>query len=179
MFILNCFITRWSVESVRENEAKRFCFELALWRMWYKMAEVNDVYNHGKYEQIWLNNLRVSSNITVFLRQPAGQTQLINLNTSILIMSSHMDQQREREKGGGGGWGDRQTQTVLFVCVHITKEGMRLGDVIILFLQSVSHWALRNIWVPPSPHWKLASYPHYTKRTKHTNSYHRAHILIY
>ena len=33
------------------------------------MVEVNDAYNHGRCENIWLNSLHVMSNIKVFATQ--------------------------------------------------------------------------------------------------------------
>ena len=33
------------------------------------MAEVNGIYKHGRYELIWLNSLRVMSNVKVFAMQ--------------------------------------------------------------------------------------------------------------
>ena len=47
---------------------------------WYKMEEVNGAYKHGRYEEIWLNSLRVMSNVKLFATQDgwlARQTQLI------------------------------------------------------------------------------------------------------
>ena len=40
------------------------------------MIEVHDAYKHGRYEEIWLNTLRVMSNIRVFATQD-GQIRLI------------------------------------------------------------------------------------------------------
>ena len=36
---------------------------------WYKMVEVNDIYKHGKYENIWLDSSRVMSYVEVFATQ--------------------------------------------------------------------------------------------------------------
>ena len=40
------------------------------------MVDVNGAYKHGRYDNIWLNSLRVMSNIKVFAhaKRPAGRT---------------------------------------------------------------------------------------------------------
>ena len=37
--------------------------------MWYQMVKVHGAQKHGKYDKIWLKNLRVMPNVKVFAMQ--------------------------------------------------------------------------------------------------------------
>ena len=60
------------------------------------MVEVNGVYNHGRYEQIWLKSMRVMSNIKVFATQDkqmaSRSTGRQNTTNYIDLYNTHMDQ---------------------------------------------------------------------------------------
>ena len=67
-------ISFWSAEKCRRKLSQKIllCTDLVTPRQgqgqwkWYKMVEVNGAYKQGRYENIWLNRLRVGSNVKVF-----------------------------------------------------------------------------------------------------------------
>ena len=52
---------------------------------WYKMLEVNGVYKHGRYAQIWLKSLRVTSTNKVSATQDGPPAELITQIHILLI----------------------------------------------------------------------------------------------
>ena len=67
------------MKHVGENEADRFCFALTCdprqgegqWK-WYKMVEVG-AYKNGRFEKIWLSNLRETSNVKALATSDGSQ----------------------------------------------------------------------------------------------------------